>query len=424
MSNQLATVELGGDLLAFDNDLLQELTNDMAQGLGGGFKRAARLVMGNTGDWAVVDAEGNHTDIGREVNIVIVDQRKFVSRQHYATSFNESKNSEDEGSKRPDCYSTDGKAPDSDVENPYSPACNTCKVAEVNGNACSWYRRAVCVLVSPDGSFSDPVVFDIRSTSLFNKEVVNQQYMNYVSYIDMLKSNKRNGVSVPVPIQFVVTHCIPMPRSAVATVKFAIAANEHGGYWTLNKEQADYILQLKNSDEVQNLLKPFQAAADNPSKFGQIPVKNVEVEETKEEAPKPTPKPAPKKAPAPAPKPAPKPAVKKVVLGIEHPDVKNSPDFAYDDIVAWAKEADEVDVKAWLEDNFPQALEPVEVEEKQEAPTPKPAPQPAPKKAPAKKAEPAPEVEDNVVNTDGTSVDPELAKKAESLAQSLDDFDD
>lgn len=50
-----------------------------------------------------------------------------------------------------------------------------------------------------------------------------------------------------------------------------------------------------------------------------------------------------------------------VVLGMEHPDVVNSDEYDYEELKEWAKDASEEEVKEFLEENFPQALEPVEV---------------------------------------------------------------
>ena len=112
------------------------------------------------------------------------------------------------------------------------------------------------------------------------------------------------------------------------------------------------------------------------------------------------------------------------MLGLLHPDVKNSEDFDYEDILEWAKEADEAEVKEWLADNFPQALGPVEVAD--ESPAEEPVKEePKAKKAPVKRAKPAEEKqEENVVDTGGQGVDPALAKQAEQLAADLADYDD
>lgn len=446
MSNELMNIDLGGLALPFDANQATELVKNMTAGLGGGFKKSARLNMGNSGDWELIDENGEVHDLGREVNIVIVDQREDVSRIHYAQSFDEMKVSGEFSA--PDCQSFNGIEPDEGCANPYSDKCKTCKVGwrenkddePWGGNAqqCGYYRRTVAVLAYEDGTFSDPFVFEPKAKSLFDKEIVKERFGSFSWYMNVLVSQKRNGVAMPIPTQAVVTKCIPMPKMTVATIKFGISNTPNGGYWTLNKEQFDEILALKDSEEVKKMLKPFNAALNNPSSAGQIPVKEVahtpkpapkvEDREAPAEAVKPAPKPAPK-AKAPAPKATPQPKKKMVVLGIEHPDVKNSADFDYADIVEWAKDADESDVKEWLADNFPQALEPVEVaDETAQVEAPKPAPK---KKAPTvkKKAveqstEPKSDKAENVVDTSGADVDPELAKQAETLAGDLDNFDD
>ncbi len=429
--SDLMVLDMGGLALPFDATQAAELTKNMTAGFGGQFKKSARLSMGNSGDWELIDENGEVHDMGREVNIVIVDQREFVSRVHYARSFDEMKASGEFDA--PDCQSYNGETPDADVEKPYSDKCKTCKAFEESGQLCGYYRRVVGVIAYEDGTFSDPFVFEPKSKSLFDKTVVKERYGSYGWYMNTLASQKRNGVPMPIPTQAVVTKCMPMPKMEVATIKFGVASTSAGGYWSLNKEQFEEILRLKDSDEVKEMLKPFNAATNNPSSAGRIPVKDVTEEpkaETKaepvKEEPKaePNPKPAPKAKPAPAKKEAPAPKVKKVVLGLEHPDVKNSADFDYEDILEWAKEADEADVKAWLADNFPQALEPVEVAD--ESPAEEPVKEePKAKKAPVKRAKPAEEKqEENVVDTSGQEVDPALAKQAEQLAEGLDDFDD
>jgi len=90
MSN-LMVIDMGALPIAYDDELAQELTKDLTAGLSGSFKRAPRLSMGNSGDWELVTPEGEAIDLGRSVNIVIVDQRKVNSRIHYAKSFDKQK---------------------------------------------------------------------------------------------------------------------------------------------------------------------------------------------------------------------------------------------------------------------------------------------------------------------------------------------
>lgn len=427
--SDLMVLDMGGLALPFDATQAAELAKNMTAGLGGRFNKTARLYMGNSGDWELIDEDGEVHDMGREVNIVIIDQREFVSRVHYARSFDEMKASGEFDP--PDCQSCNGETPDANVEKPYSDKCKTCKAFETSGQLCGYYRRVVGVIAYEDGTFSDPFVFEPKAKSLFDKTVVKERYGSYGWYMNTLASQKRNGVPMPIPTQAVVTKCMPMPKMEVATIKFGVASTSAGGYWSLNKEQFEEILRLKDSDEVKEMLAPFNAATNNPSSAGRIPVKDVTDEpnaETKaapvKEEPKAKSAPAPKAKSAPPKKEAPAPKAKKVVLGLEHPDVKNSEDFDYEDILEWAKEADEAEVKEWLADNFPQALEPVEVAD--ESPTEEPVKEePKAKKAPVKRTKPAEEKqEENVVDTGGQEVDPALAKQAEQLAADLADYDD
>lgn len=435
--SDLMVLNMGELALPFDEAQAEELTKDLTAGLNGGFKRAPRLSMGNSGDWELVTPEGEVVDLGREPKIVIVDQRSFNSRIHYEKSYDEQKDSGE--FEAPDCSSTDGQVPDTTVEHPLCDSCKECaynKISKnyVNGNLpCTTYRRLICVLVNEDGTFSDPVVLEPKYKSLTDDTVVKGRYGSYAWYMKVLTSQVHPVTKKPMPIptQAVVTTCMAMPKMAVATMKFGIASTANGGYWTLNKEQMAEILRLKDSDDVKELLEPFNAAFNNPSSAGRIPVVNVEVpsvEEAKEEAEaKPAKKSVPaKKAPekkeAPAKKAPPAKKTRKVVLGMEHPDVVNTTEYDYAELKEWADDATEDEVREFLAENFPQALEPVEVEvedakeESAEAPAKKSAPK---RKAVEKKAE----VAENVVSND-SNVDDESVKQAEALAEDLGEFDD
>lgn len=420
--SELMVLDMGELALPYDETLVAELTKDIASGFGGNFKRAARLSMGNSGDWELIDSEGEIHDMGREVDLVIVDQRTYNSRIHYAKSFDEQKLSGE--FEAPDCYSTDGQYPDTSVENPLCDSCKECpynKISKnwVDGNVmCSVYRRIVGVLVNEDGSFSDPFVLEIKYQSLSDDVVVDGRYGSYGWYMRSLTNQRhpRTGAPMPVPTQFIVTHCMPKPKMSTSTIKFGIAANNAGGYWTLTAKQRDEILRLKDSNEVKEMLEPFNAAFNNPSSASRIEVKNVE---TKTEAQ--AKKAPPAKKEAPIKKSAPTKKVKKVVLGMEHPDVVNTTEYDYEELKAWADEATPEEVKEFLADAFPQALEPVEVfvgepvaEEQKQKPAPK-------RKAPVKKEEAKVE---NVVDTSGEEVSEAEATEAQNLANGLDDFDD
>lgn len=84
--SDLMVLDMGGLALPFDATQAAELTKNMTAGFGGQFKKSARLSMGNSGDWELIDENGEVHDMGREVNIVIVDQRElylvFTMRNH------------------------------------------------------------------------------------------------------------------------------------------------------------------------------------------------------------------------------------------------------------------------------------------------------------------------------------------------------
>lgn len=431
--SDLMVLNMGELALPFDEAQAEELTKDLTAGLAGGFKRAPRLSMGNSGDWELVTPEGEVVDLGREPKIVIVDQRSYNSRIHYEKSYDEQKDSGE--FEAPNCYSTDGQTPDTTLENPLCDNCKDCaynKISKnyVNGNlACTTYRRLICVLVNEDGTFSDPVVLEPKYKSLTDDTVVKGRYGSYAWYMKVLTSQVHpiTKKPMPIPTQAVVTTCMALPKMQVATMKFGIASTPNGGYWTLNKEQMAEILRLKDSDDVKELLEPFNAAFNNPSSAGRIPVVNVEVPSVEEVKAEPAKKPAPaKKAPekkeAPAKKAPPAKKTRKVVLGMEHPDVVNTTEYDYAELKEWADEATDEEVREFLADNFPQALEPVEVEIEEEVQA-EPAKKSPPKRQATAKKEVAAEQPSDVVTNEG-EVTPEQAQQAKNLADDLDEFDD
>lgn len=437
--SDLMVIDMGALPIAYDDELAQELTKDLTAGLSGTFVRAPRLTMGNSGDWELVTPEGEAIDLGREVNIVIVDQRKSNSRIHYEKSFDQQK---EEGEfAAPDCYSTEGQYPDTTVENPLCDNCKACAYNKISDNyeagnlPCNTYRRLICVLVQEDGTFSEPVVLEAKYKSLTDKTVVRERYGSYSWYMQVLTKQVHPVTKKPMPIptQFVVTKCTSLPKMEVATMKFGLASNAQGGYWVLSIEQRQEILRMKDSEEVQELLRPFNAAFENPSSAGRIPVVNVDIDEPQEEPKKevaketakksaPPSKGATEKKEAPAKKAPPAKKTRKVVLGMEHPDVVNTTEYDYAELKEWADDATEDEVREFLAENFPQALEPVkvEVEETKEAPAEVSAKKSAPKrKAVEKKAEESENVVSNKVEVKAEDV-----KKAEVLAEDLDEFDD
>ena len=106
---------------------------------------------------------------------------------------------------------------------------------------------------------------------------------------------------------------------------------------------------------------------------------------------------------------------------MEHPDVINTTEYDYAEIKEWANDATEEEVREFLAENFPQALEPVEVEVEEVAEEPA-------KKAPSKRQSPAKKTttseDEDVVVSPGETVSDEDKKKAKEMADDLGEFDD
>ena len=432
MSNELVVFNLGGGVMSpEDAELARSLSQEATAGLGGSFKRTARLSMSNSGDFELIDSEGEIIQFDdRKVNIVIVDQRPYVSRMHYDKSYDEMKASGE--FEAPTCTSYDGITPDESSTNKQAEKCKECPYSVKGSKGCTYYRRIVAVLANEeDGTFSEPFIIEPKAQSLFDKDVSNKVYVSLQNYLTALANTERNGVKIPTPPQWVVTSIIPKPRAETATMKFSIATLPNGGFWVLNEAQRKEILALKETDEVQDMLKPFDAATQNPSSLGRIPVLNVEVpdeqeedkqavEETKTPAKKAPPKKSPPK------KEEVKPKTKMVVLGLDHPDFDEE---TRKELKEWANDPTitEDDVKEYLAEEYPWALEPVEVPDEQEEPK-APAKKAPPKKSPPKKEvakieTKAEEKKEEVVSTTNSQVSEADIADAQAMANALDEFD-
>lgn len=430
---QLAVVMDG---LAISKDQLAELTHEMTAGLDS-YTKPQRLVMSNSGDFTLITSQGEQIQMGRQVDFVIIAQRPAVSRIHFASTYDP--NSVESVS--PDCYSTDGVEPDAGVTKRYSDKCANCPVkSDPSLPDCSYYRRLIVALVNYDGTLSSPCVFEPKALSLFENTVQtinNSTMMSYGAYMRALAGNMVNGRKMPIPVQVLVTRCTPMQGMKVPTMKFGIAPNKIGGLYLLDNALVQDIVARSKSNEIQELLRPFHPATENPLREGQIPVKqieekkelNVDWQKIGNSAPEPTPEPVQTPPPAPAKKapPPPKsaPPAKKEpemqVLGINHPCVKNSEDYDYQSIVDWAKDASAEEIESWLQENFPEALIPVPVEK----PAPKTKKSP-PKSAPPKAQAPTEVKQDTPIIEATAQVDDEVTDKdraeAERLTQDLDDW--
>lgn len=115
------------------------------------------------------DADGNLHDTGEpaaSIEVVLLNANPNLSRVYYSKGY-------DEGSDaKPDCYSNNGKNPESDAVNPQSTSCGTCPHSQygsrisdngTKGWACANSRRIAVAAVS---NLDEPILLRVPGASL------------------------------------------------------------------------------------------------------------------------------------------------------------------------------------------------------------------------------------------------------------------
>jgi len=271
------------------------VANDLSANVGGGgfphlsIKGKVWTVVRGKDDRTVVkNSEG---DPRSSIEVVIVKANPQISKVYYNKGFVEGSD------EKPVCYSNDGVAPATDVEQPQANKCAICphnqwgsKISESGAKlkACTDSRR---IAVAPVGDLRDPMLLRIPAASL----------KPLGEYGEMFA---RKGV----PYQAAVTKVSFDPEVASPKLMFKFER-------FLDADGATAIREIMDSEVVQNIIgaadsapatstpavaAPAPKAAKAAPKPTPAPV--VEADEAEEEAPAP----APKKA---APKAAPKVAV-------------------------------------------------------------------------------------------------------------------
>jgi len=121
-----------------------------------------------------------------EINIIVVDMLKEVSREYYASDYDP-----DGKASLPDCWSPDGRTPDAKAPNRQGSGCASCGMnidgsgSKGRGKACRFKRR-IAVLVEGD-STGDIYQMSFAAKSLFGKGVGNEH--PFESYCNYLKAN-------------------------------------------------------------------------------------------------------------------------------------------------------------------------------------------------------------------------------------------
>ena len=181
-----------------------------------------------------------------ELNIIVVDMLKEVSREYYASDY------DPEGKATlPDCWSADGRAPDPKASNRQGASCASCPMnidgsgSKGRGKACRFKRR-IAVLVEGDPT-GDIYQMSLAAKSLFGKGIGNEH--PFESYCNFLKANGEAPDTV-------VTKVMYDTEADTLTLKFK--ALRH-----LTQGEADLVDAAFASGEAARYVKLTTAEADN-----------------------------------------------------------------------------------------------------------------------------------------------------------------
>jgi len=134
----------------------------------------------------IVGGEQIGKAVPHEINIIVVDMLKGVSREYYASDYDP-----DGRASLPDCWSPDGRTPDAKAPNRQGSGCASCGMnidgsgSKGRGKACRFKRR-IAVLVEGDPT-GDIYQMSFAAKSLFGKGVGNEH--PFESYCNYLKAN-------------------------------------------------------------------------------------------------------------------------------------------------------------------------------------------------------------------------------------------
>jgi hypothetical protein len=212
------------------NEGLNELTKSLA----GGGVGAKRISIRGGVFRKIVGGEEVGKLTTREMNVIIVNARKSVSRVFYAGKYNADE------IVPPTCWANDGDAPDVSVADKQSSNCATCpqNVAgsgEGTSRACRYQRRIAVVL---EGDMSGDVYqLTLPSKSIFGKGEGNLH--PFESYTKYIAGNGRN-------INQIVTQVSMDLDSDTAKLLFSPVRHINQEEWQVAKEAGDSI-EAKNA---------------------------------------------------------------------------------------------------------------------------------------------------------------------------------
>lgn len=240
------------------NEGLNELTKSLA----GGGVGAKRISIRGGVFRKIVGGEEVGKLTTREMNVIIVNARKNVSRVFYAGKYNP------EEIVPPTCWSNDGDAPEAGVEDKQSANCATCPQniagSGDNGSRACRYQRRVAILLEGDMS-GDVYQLTIPAKSIFGKGEGNLH--PFESYTKYIAGNGRN-------INQIVTQVSMDLDSDTAKLFFSPVRHITQEEWNVAKEAGD-------SQEAKNAITMTVGQSDGMKKPLAIPGTPVEEFETK-----------------------------------------------------------------------------------------------------------------------------------------------
>jgi hypothetical protein len=252
----------------------------------------------------LLDAQGRFPTPA--VHVVILKAQKELSRTYYATGYVEGVNAP------PDCWSSDGVAPDMSVAQPINPVCATCPcdawgsgatTAAPKAKACQQRRRTVVVPYSGDltnEAGGGPILLSVPPGSLTNQ----------VAYGNMLRDNRVHYAGVVTELSFTQDPSIAFPKIEFTYVK------------SLSDDEAQVIIEMREHEQVARILQSKMVPAEmdnapppeaqNQAQATQAPPRPAATQ-TPPQRPAPRPSvvraPVPPQAAAPPPPPPPPPPV-------------------------------------------------------------------------------------------------------------------
>jgi hypothetical protein len=204
---------------------------------------------------------------GRTLQVIVVNAAPKVSRIFYDAAYSA------DNIVAPDCWSSNGVAPDADVENKVHTTCMDCpnnikgSSRDGKGRACAFQRRLAVQLVGdPTGDVYQLV---LPSQSIFAKNEGDN--LSFDQYIKLLIANGRSIESMITELSF---------DTDSATPKLFFRAVGH-----VNREQYESAVKAGKSEAAQRAIKFTVAKTDGVKKLDK-PKDEVKEEAKTEEEPK------------------------------------------------------------------------------------------------------------------------------------------